>query len=86
MGFSYYTEIATIIANVDNEIGGHLRVKEIFESFEVYKEIANFIVATQKTLQGLNPSSNTTAENVTFPKVEKIVELACGHGLYWSSL
>mmetsp|Transcript_2252 Transcript_2252/g.3485 ORF Transcript_2252/g.3485 Transcript_2252/m.3485 type:complete len:271 (-) Transcript_2252:35-847(-) len=83
MELSYYTEIGTIIANVDNEIGGHLRVKEIYESFEVYKEIANFIVATQRTLQSLQSttSNTTTTENITYPKVEKIVELACGHGL-----
>jgi len=44
--------------------GGFIRVKELFESFESYKQVANFIVAAEKT-----------------QKIDRIVELACGHGL-----
>ena len=30
-GLSYYSELATILAAADNDIEGHLRVKELFE-------------------------------------------------------
>ena len=65
MGVGYYTELAGILAAVDNDEFGHLRIKEVFESLESYKVIANFIIAATKT--GNPPTS--------------IVELACGHGL-----
>ena len=54
MGFSFYTEVANVIANVDCNVDGHLRVKEIFESFEVYKVLANFIVAAQRTITDMD--------------------------------
>ena len=70
MGYSYYPELATILTAVDSDEEGHVRVKELFESLESYKIISNFIVAAQRT-----------AEKNGLPKVERIVELACGHGL-----
>ena len=75
MGLSYYTEIATIMAAVDEDVDGHLRVKEVFESFESFKIICNFIISSQKTLklQESDGLSNKT--------IDSIVELACGHGL-----
>ena len=63
MGFSFYAEVANIIANVDCNVDGHMRVKEIFESFEVYKVlVANFIVAAQRTLSAMDDPS---AQNST---------------------
>lgn len=65
MGVGYYTELSTVFAAIDNDEFGHLRIKEVFESLESYKVIANFIIAASKTSSA--------------PK--SIVELACGHGL-----
>jgi hypothetical protein len=70
MGLSYFSEIAAVMAAVDADPAGHLRVKEVFESFETYRKVANFIVNAQKT-----------AKAIGAPPVDKIVELACGHGL-----
>mmetsp|Transcript_30950 Transcript_30950/g.69026 ORF Transcript_30950/g.69026 Transcript_30950/m.69026 type:complete len:405 (+) Transcript_30950:42-1256(+) len=70
MGLSYFSEIAAVMASVDADPAGHLRVKEVFESFETYRKVANFIVNAQKT-----------AKAIGAPPVDKIVELACGHGL-----
>ena len=66
MGVGYYSEMAAIMAAVDDDEFGHLRIKEMFESFESYKSISNFIIAASKT-------------SPTPPK--SIIELACGHGL-----
>jgi len=66
MGVGYYSELASIIAAVDNDEFGHIRVKELFESLESYKVISNFVIAASKTLKS-PPKS--------------IVELASGHGL-----
>jgi hypothetical protein len=70
MGLSYYSELANILAAADQDIEGHLRVKELFESLESFKVLANFIIAAQRT-----------AEKNNYPPIESIVELACGHGL-----
>ena len=79
MGLSYYTEIASIFASVDNDTDGHLRVKEIFESFEAYKVLSNFIIAAQRTVNDIQSKNNNTMVHI--PEIKKIVELACGHGL-----
>eukprot|EP01038_Epipyxis_sp_PR26KG_P004711 gene4711-6614_t len=88
MGFSYYTEIATIMAAIDADSDGHLRIKELFESFETYRIIANFIIATQKTINNrinLDHNSSISSINTISSQnnlnLENIVELACGHGL-----
>lgn len=70
MGLSYYSEMASIIECVDTDENGHLRIKEVFESFETYRKIARFIIDAQKTLKDMNA-----------PPIKNIVELACGHGL-----
>ena len=49
MGVNHYTEVATILAAVDAHKDGHLRVKEVIESFETYAVLANFIVASRRT-------------------------------------
>ena len=70
MGLSHYPELAAIMAAADEDEFGHVRVKELFESLESYKVIANFIVAAQRT--GLQNG---------YSPIERIVEVACGHGL-----
>lgn len=70
MGYSHFPELAAILTAVDADEEGHVRVKELFESLESYKILSNFIVAAQRT-----------AEKNGLPKVERVVELACGHGL-----
>jgi hypothetical protein len=67
---SHYKEIATILAHVESQPCGFLRIKEIFESIESFRLIENFILAAQRTrkAQGL-------------PPLNRIVELATGHGL-----
>ena len=67
LGLSYYTEIATVMAQADSDEQGHLRVKEVFESFEAFKIISSFVIATRKS--------------ATSQPLKSIVELACGHGL-----
>jgi len=67
MGLSYFPEIANIMYAVEQEPDGHLRIKEIFESFESYRTISNFIISAKKT----------DNEN----ELKNVVELACGHGL-----
>lgn len=47
MGVGYYTELASILAAVDNDEFGHIRVKELFESLESYKVISNFIISAR---------------------------------------
>lgn len=71
MGMSHYSEMATIMAAVECDVDGHLRLKEIFESFETYKILSAFVVATTRTLAS---QSNPV-------KIKNIVELASGHGL-----
>ena len=70
MGLSHYPELAAIMAAADEDDDGHVRVKELFESLESYKVLANFIVAAQRT--GLQNG---------YPPIERVVEVACGHGL-----
>jgi hypothetical protein len=70
MGLSYYSEMASIMEAVDSDEHGHLRVKEVFESFETYRKISSFITDAQKTLKSIDA-----------PPIQSIVELACGHGL-----
>jgi hypothetical protein len=66
MGVGYYSELASILAAVDNDEFGHIRIKELFESLESYKVISNFVIAASKTSKA---------------PPQSIVELACGHGL-----
>ena len=47
MGVGYYNELASILAYVDNDEFGHIRVKELFESLESYKVISNFIISAR---------------------------------------
>ena len=70
MGYGHYAELADIMVAVDADPDGHVRVKELFESLEAFKILANFIVAAQRT-----------AQKNGLPKPMRIVELACGHGL-----
>jgi tRNA1(Val) A37 N6-methylase TrmN6 len=70
MGMSNYKELATIIAAISLNENGHIRVKELFESFEAFKFISNYIVTAQRTRKTLNQ-----------PPLNSIIELACGHGL-----
>lgn len=70
MGLSHYSELAAIMAAADKDEFGHVRVKELFESLESYKVLANFIVAAQRTGIQYN-----------YKPIERIVEVACGHGL-----
>ena len=70
MGLSHYPELAAIMAAADEDEYGHVRVKELFESLESYKVLANFIVAAQRT-----------GQQNGYPPIERIVEVACGHGL-----
>ena len=70
MGLSHYPELAAIMVAVDEDDYGHVRVKELFESLESYKVVANFIIAAQRT--GIQNG---------YPPIERIVEVACGHGL-----
>lgn len=67
---AHYKEIATILAHVEGQPDGFLRIKEIFESIESFRVIETFILAAQRTRakMGLAP-------------YDKIVELAAGHGL-----
>ena len=67
---AHYKEIATILAWVESQPTGFLRMKEIFESIESFRVIETFILAAQRTRakMGLQPYN-------------KIVELAAGHGL-----
>ena len=68
MGVGYYNEMATIMHAVDTSIDGHIRVKELFETFESYKKIEKHIIATNKTMQ---PTG----------KLERIIDIGSGHGL-----
>ena len=77
MGFSFYAEVANIIANVDCNVDGHLRVKEIFESFEVYKVLANFIVAAQRTITAMDPSDQNNLNNGLIKKNLSVYTIAC---------
>lgn len=70
MGLSYFPELASILVAADVDDDGHVRVKELFESLESYKVIANFIIAAQRT--GVQNN---------YPPIERIVEVAAGHGL-----
>jgi SAM-dependent methyltransferase len=70
LGLGYYSELAAVMVAADSDQDGHVRVKELFESIESYKVIANFIIAAQRT----------AAQN-NYPPIERIVEVACGHGL-----
>ena len=70
MGLSYYPELAAIMVAADEDEYGHVRVKELFESLESYKVISNFIIAAQRT-----------GTQNGYPPIERIVEVACGHGL-----
>ena len=70
MGYGYYKELANILVYADADPDGHIRVKELLESLESYSILANFIVAAQRTI-----------EQNGLPRLERIVELACGHGL-----
>jgi len=70
MGYGFYSELADIMVAADADEEGHVRVKELFESLEAFKILANFIVAAQRT-----------AQQNGLPKPTRIVELACGHGL-----
>jgi hypothetical protein len=70
MGQSHFPELALILAAAEQDDAGHIRVKELFESVEVYRCIVNFIVSAQRTLKASNQ-----------PPIESIVELAAGHGL-----
>lgn len=70
MGLSYYPEVARVIAAIDNIDDGHLRVKELFESFEAFRKISFFIINARKTLK-----QHQIEEPI------RIVELAAGHGL-----
>lgn len=67
---SHYSEIATILAYVEAQPEGFLRIKEIFESIESFRVIETFILAAQRTRKKLG-----------LPAYDKIVELAAGHGL-----
>ena len=46
---AHFKELATIISAVDLDDAGHIRVKELFESIEAFKFIANFIISAQRT-------------------------------------
>lgn len=70
MGLSHFPELASIMVAADDDEFGHVRVKELFESFESYKVIANFIIAAQRT-----------GQKYGYPPIERVVEVACGHGL-----
>lgn len=67
MGFSYYPEIASIMAAVDLDELGHLRVKEVFESFETFKVVANFIIASQRTFRQCEQDSEAAATATDIP-------------------
>jgi len=70
MGMAHFKELATIISAVDLDDAGHIRVKELFESIEAFKFIANFIISAQRTRKLLSQ-----------PPLESVFEIACGHGL-----
>ena len=69
---THFKEIAQILYYVDThpKATSSLRVKEIFESIEAFNLIENFIVATQRTRRSIGQ-----------PPVNRIVEVAAGHGL-----
>jgi len=62
---SHYPEIAAILHQVDCDAPECLRLKEIFESIESFRVISSFIVSAQSTGQ----------------VVDRIFDVACGHGL-----
>ena len=66
----YYTELGNILAAVDLDDQGHLRVKELFENIEAFKSISRFILAT-----------NRTRNSLQLEPLQNVVELAGGHGL-----
>lgn len=66
----YYTELGNILAAVDLDEEGHLRVKELFENIEAFKAISRFILAT-----------NRTRNSIQLEPLQNVVELAGGHGL-----
>lgn len=70
MGKDHYTELTSIVHEVDVVTQGKVRVKEIFESFETYKILENFVVNAQRT-----------RTRASLPAINEVYELACGHGL-----
>ena len=70
LGYSYYSEVANVIASFQTYEHGHFRLKELFESFEVAKILIRFITDARNTFK-----------QATGEEPMKIIDMACGHGL-----
>ena len=87
----HFPELGNILAAVDLDDEGHLRVKELFENIEAFKVISRFIIAANRTLLAssltAHDSTNTSLRTNNASSIEpstrldSIVELAGGHGL-----
>lgn len=77
LGLSHYSEMAGIVAHFEEQTNGHMRVKELFESFEIFHRISLFILDAKRTLKTTHSSSQN---NSTLVMPTRLLDLAAGHG------